>query len=108
MSSSDPSHTGSCEPHIGVSVRPRSEHCRSVCARCTANPICCIFVIGDAAALGEEEKQHKSLDDVIILDSVHLTKFVKNLREILRQTNGIIWKHLDRPICHNVNSILHI
>jgi hypothetical protein len=97
-SSSDPSHTGSCGPHVGVVVRPRSVRCRSASARCIASPTCCIFVMGDAAALGEEEKQYKSLDDVIMLNYVHLTKLLTNLREILPQTNGMLWKHLKQVI----------
>jgi type IV secretory pathway TrbF-like protein len=53
--------------------------------------------MGDAAALGKGEKQYKSLDDVIIPDSVHMTKFVTNIREIPPpHTNGILSKQLKR------------
>jgi hypothetical protein len=65
--------------YVGVSVRLHSVRCRCVYAWCIANPTCCIFVMGHAAALGWEEEQHKSLDDVVILDSVHLPNFLTNL-----------------------------
>jgi type IV secretory pathway TrbF-like protein len=52
--------------------------------------------MGDAAALGKGEKQYKSLDDVIVPDSVHMAKFVTNIRVTPPHTNGTLWKHLKK------------